>query len=159
MNIKIRVATPDDVGPLRTLMKELVAFMHERFVEKRFEWGIQRRLYDPLQRHGLLIAEDIDVKDASGKVRPVGMIFAEIRVDPFGRSEGYIKQFVVTQDYREKGIGNQLLSEAIEHLKKIHVEKVMINVKEGQIQAAEELYKKFNFKEKYRVMEVVFNRD
>ncbi len=154
MNIQIRVATPDDVGPLRTLMKELVVFMHEKFVEKRFEWGIQRRLYDPLQRHGLLIAEDLDAEK-----RPVGMIFAELRVDPFGRSEGYIKQFVVTEGYRDKGVGHQLLKEAVAHLKKIHVEKVLINVKEGQIQAAEELYKKFNFKEKYRVMEVVFNRD
>ncbi len=154
MNIQIRVATPDDVSALRTLMKELVAFMHERFIDKRFEWGIQRRLYDPLQRHGLLIAEDADAGN-----RPVGMIFAELRVDPFGRSEGYIKQFMVTADYRDKGIGHQLLKEAIAHLKKIHVEKVMINVKEGQIQAAEELYKKFSFKEKYRVMEVVFNRD
>ncbi len=154
MNIQIRVATPDDVGALRTMMKELVASLHEKFVEKRFEWGIQRRLYDPLQRHGLLIAEDVDAEK-----RPVGMIFAELRVDPFGKSEGYIKQFVVTGDYRDKGIGHQLLKEAIDHLRKIHVEKVMINVKEGELRAAEELYKKFNFKEKYRVMEFVFKGD
>ncbi len=156
MNIKIRVATPDDVSALRTLMKELVASLHEKFIEKRFEWGIQRRLYDPLQRHGLLIAEDTDTE---AKNRPVGMIFAELRVDPLGRSEGYIKQFVVTADYREKGIGHQLLKEAVDHLRKIHVEKIMINVKEGQLQAVEELYKKFNFQEKYRVMELVFDRD
>jgi GNAT superfamily N-acetyltransferase len=154
MNIQIRVATPDDTNVLHSLMKELVAFMHENFIEKRFEWGIQRRLYDPLQRHGLLIAEDVD----AGK-RPVGMIFAELRVDPVGRSEGYIKQFIVTEEYRGKGIGDQLLRGAIEHLRKIHVEKVMINVKEGQLKIAGNLYKKFNFKEKYRVMEVVFNHD
>ena len=154
MKIQIRVATPDDVAPLRNLMKELVAIMNEKFVEKRFEWGIQRRLYDPLQRHGLFIAEDLDAQK-----RPVGMIFAEIRVDPFGRSEGYIKQFVVTKEYRNKGIGQQLLTEAIAHLKKIRVEKIMINVKEGGNQAIEKLYKKFNFKEKYRVMEVVFPRE
>jgi len=154
MNIQIRVATPNDVDALRTLMKELVAFMKEEFVEKRFEWGIQRRLYDPLQRHGLLIAEDLDKENCSA-----GMIFAELRVDPFGRSEGYIKQLIVTAEYREKGIGGQLLKEAIDHLRKIHVEKVMINVKKGQVKTVEELYKRFKFREKYSVMELVFNHD
>ncbi|HMF30563.1 MAG TPA: GNAT family N-acetyltransferase [Candidatus Lokiarchaeia archaeon] len=152
MNINIRVATPEDNTALRALMKELVATMNEDFVEKRFEWGIQRRLYDPLQKHGIFIAEDMDAD-----IRPVGMIFAELRVDPFGRSEGYIKQLVVTEDYRGQGVGEMLLREAIDHLKKIRVEKVMINVKANVAQGAEILYKKFDFKEKYSVMELVFD--
>ncbi|OLS12480.1 MAG: hypothetical protein RBG13Loki_3901 [Promethearchaeota archaeon CR_4] len=154
MNVQIRVATPNDVEALRALMKELVAYMDEDFVEKRFEWGIQRRLYDPLQRHGLLIAEDLDEKN-----RSVGMIFAELRVDPFGRSEGYIKQLIVTADYRGKHIGGELLEQAIDHLRKINVEKVLINVKKGRAKTVEELYKKLKFQEKYSVMERVFNND
>lgn len=152
MNVNIRVATPEDNTALRALMKELVATLDEEFVEKRFEWGIQRRLYDPLQKHGIFIAEDVDADN-----RPVGMIFAELRVDPFGRSEGYIKQLVVTGEYRHQGIGDMLLQEAIDHFKKIRVEKVLINLKRNIAKSAEILYNKYNFKEKYSVMELVFD--
>jgi len=41
---------------LREFTKQLVEGLGQKFDPKRFDWGIQRRLYDPLQRHGILIA-------------------------------------------------------------------------------------------------------
>jgi GNAT superfamily N-acetyltransferase len=84
----------------------------QKFDPKRFDWGIRRRLFDPLQRHGILIAVDEDSNDV------IGMIIAELRIDPFGSSEGYIKQFFLKEQYRKKGVGSLLLEKALEHLKK-----------------------------------------
>ena len=117
-NIKVQVANPENIDDLRELTKQLVEGLGQDFDPKRFDWGIRRRLYDPLQRHGILIAIDEDSDDI------VGMIIAELRIDPFGKSEGYIKQFFLKEDYRSKGVGHDLLEKALEHLKKIKVEKI-----------------------------------
>ena len=81
------------------------------------------------------------------------MIIAELRIDPFGSSEGYIKQVFLKEQYRRKGIGELLLKKAIEHLKKIKVEKIKVNIKEKAQQAAN-LYSKMNFKKVYEVLEL-----
>ena len=147
MNIKIEIASPDDVESLRELTKQLVEGLHQNFEEKRFDWGIIRRLYDPLQRHGILIAKDEKTNEV------VGMIIAELRIDPFGSSEGYIKQFFLKKEYRSQGIGILLLKKALEHLKKIKVESVKVNIREEAKRAAD-LYNKVNFKKAYEVLEL-----
>ena len=102
-NIKVEIASPDQIEELKDLTKLLVEGLNQDFDPKRFDWGIRRRLFDPLQRHGILIAFDED----NNKV--IGMIIAELRIDPFGASEGYIKQFFLKEEYRSKGTGHQLL--------------------------------------------------
>ncbi|MFX1419628.1 MAG: GNAT family N-acetyltransferase [Promethearchaeota archaeon] len=141
------MANPENIEDLRELTKQLVEGLGQDFDPKRFDWGIRRRLYDPLQRHGILIAidEDSDVI--------VGMIIAELRIDPFGKSEGYIKQFFLKEAYRSKGVGHDLLEKALEHLKKIKVEKVKVNIKEQAVKASK-LYEKLNFKKVYEVLEL-----
>ncbi|MFW9880560.1 MAG: GNAT family N-acetyltransferase [Candidatus Thorarchaeota archaeon] len=93
------MANPENIDDLRELTKQLVEGLGQDFDPKRFDWGIRRRLYDPLQRHGILIAIDESSDDI------VGMIIAELRIDPFGKSEGYIKQFFLKEAYRSKGVG------------------------------------------------------
>lgn len=149
MDVRIRVGTPDDRATLKKFVNQLVADLGEDFDEKRFDWGILRRLYDPLQRHGIFIAEN----EENGE--PVGMIVAELRVDPYGLSEGYIKLVFVSPEYRGKGVGENLLQEALNHLKKIKVQRVKINLKEEAIKAAK-LYEKYKFKKKYEVLELKF---
>jgi len=146
-NIKVEIASPDQIDDLRNLTKLLVEGLEQEFDPKRFDWGIRRRLYDPLQRHGILIAVDED----ENKV--VGMILAELRIDPYGSSEGYIKQFFLKEDYRKKGTGHLLLEKALEHLKKIKVEKIKVNIKERALEASS-LYEKMNFKKVYEVLEL-----
>ncbi|MFW9821063.1 MAG: GNAT family N-acetyltransferase [Candidatus Thorarchaeota archaeon] len=146
-NIKVQVANPEHIDDLRKLTKQLVEGLGQDFDPKRFDWGIRRRLYDPLQRHGILIAVDEDSDEI------IGMIIAELRIDPFGSSEGYIKQFFLKEPYRKKGAGSLLLEKALEHLKKIKVEKIRVNIKERAVQASK-LYEKMNFKKVYEVLEL-----
>lgn len=149
--VEIRNAIPDDRDAIELLTRLLLSERDETFESKRFEWGILRRLYDPVQRHGIFVAEELDEQYQHKKI--VGMIVAEIRVDPFGFSEGYIKQFFVRPDYRKKGHGALLLQTAIEHFKEMNIEKVKVNVK-TTAQDAFLLYSHQNFKSKYTVMEL-----
>ncbi|MFX1312676.1 MAG: GNAT family N-acetyltransferase [Promethearchaeota archaeon] len=151
-NIKVDIASPEHIEDLKNLTKLLVEGLRQEFDPKRFDWGIRRRLYDPLQRHGILIAIDED------KNKVVGMIIAELRIDPFGTSEGYIKQFFLKEPYRRKGTGAILLEKALEHLKKIKVEKIKVNINEKAIAAAS-LYEKMNFKKVYEVLELDFTKE
>ncbi|MBY9005158.1 MAG: GNAT family N-acetyltransferase [Candidatus Lokiarchaeota archaeon] len=144
IKIKVEIASPEQIDSLRDLTKLLVESLDSQFEAKRFDWGIRRRLYDPLQRHGILIALD----ENTDKV--IGMLIAELRVDPFGKSEGYIKHFYLKKEYRGKGVGKILLEKALEHLKKIKVEKVKVNIRE-QATKASALYKQMNFKKDYEV--------
>jgi ribosomal protein S18 acetylase RimI-like enzyme len=147
MNIEISIATPGDIDSLKALTKQLVESLGYKFEPKRFDWGITRRLYDPLQKHGILIARDGETEEI------VGMIIAELRIDPFGTSEGYIKQVFLKEEYRSHGIGKKLLKNALEHLRKIKVEKVKVNLKEEAKDAAK-VYEKMNFKKVYEVLEL-----
>ena len=146
-DIKVEIASPEQIEDLRDLTKHLVEELGQKFDPKRFDWGIRRRLYDPLQRHGILIA--LDEKEN----RVVGMIIAELRIDPFGTSEGYIKQFFLKKNFRGKGYGRILLKKALEHLKKIKVEKVKVNLRE-EAKKASDLYKSMNFKKVFEVLEL-----
>ena len=151
-NIKVEIASPDQIEDLQKLTKLLVEGLGQEFDPKRFDWGIRRRLFDPLQRHGILIAIDEDDNSV------VGMIVAELRIDPLGSSEGYIKQFFLKKEYRSKGTGRQLLEKALEHLKRIKVEKVKVNIKE-EAHEASNLYGKMNFKKAYEVLELDLTKE
>ncbi len=150
--IKVEIASPDEIDALREFTKHLVEGLGQKFDPKRFDWGIQRRLYDPLQRHGILIAVNEDNNEV------VGMIIAELRIDPFGMSEGYIKQLYLKSEYRGQGVGEILLKKALEHLKRIKVEKVKVNIKDKALEASK-LYEKMNFKKVYEVLELDLTKD
>jgi len=151
--IKVEIGTPDQIESLEEMTKQLVEGLGQKFDPKRFDWGIRRRIYDKLQRHGILIATD---EEKDNEV--VGMIIAELRIDPFGASEGYIKQVFLKEDYRGKGIGELLVRKAIEHLQKIKVEKIKVNIKEKAREAAT-LYSKMNFKKVYEVLELDLSKE
>jgi len=150
--IKIEMATPDHIDALRVLTRQLVEGLGQQFDSKRFDWGISRRIYDELQRHGILIAIDELNDDIAG------MIIAELRIDPFGASEGYIKQVFLKENYRGKGIGELLIKKAIDHLQKIKVDKIKVNIKEKAKEAAN-LYEKLKFKKAYEVLELDLSKE
>jgi GNAT superfamily N-acetyltransferase len=121
---------------------------------RRFEWGILRRLADPFQRNGIYLAEIEEGAEKQKKV--VGMIFSELRIDPMGQSEGYVKQFYVRPKYRHQGIGSGLFDAVIEHLKTMRVQVVKVNVKQG-LEDIFKKYAKYDFKPKYTVMQLDLN--
>ena len=144
-NIKVEIASPEHINALEDFTRELAEGLGQKFDPKRFDWGIRRRLFDPLQCNGILIVED--------KNEPVGMIIVELRIDPFGLSEGYIKQFFLKENYRRKDVIQVLLQKALNHLKKIKVEKVKVNITEEALKASN-LYAKMGFKKIYEVFEL-----
>jgi len=152
MNIKVVIASPEHIDKLEDLTKQLVEGLGQKFDPKRFDWGIRRRLYDPLQRHGILVAVDEEKNEV------IGLIIAELRIDPFGTSEGYIKQFFLKNEYRGKGLGINLLQKALDHLKKIKVEKIKVNIKEKAVEAST-LYEKMHFKKVYEVLELDLTKE
>ena len=152
MNIKVVIASPEHIDKLEDLTRELVEGLGQKFDSKRFDWGIRRRLYDPLQRHGILVAVDEEKNEV------IGLIIAELRIDPFGTSEGYIKQFFLINEYRGKGLGINLLQKALDHLKKIKVEKIKVNIKEQAVEAST-LYEKMHFKKVYEVLELDLTKE
>lgn len=152
MNIKVVIASPEHIDKLEDLTRQLVEGLGQKFDPKRFDWGIRRRLYDPLQRHGILVAVDEEKNEV------IGLIIAELRIDPFGTSEGYIKQFFLINEYRGKGLGINLLQKALDHLKKIKVEKIRVNIKEKAVEAST-LYEKMHFKKVYEVLELDLTKE
>ena len=153
MNIvKIRMIMPEDKEDLEELMKNIVKEQGEEFIEKRFRWGMMRRLYDPLQRHGIFVAETIDTK------KLIGMVFGELRIDPFGLTECNIKRLYVDPNYRGKEIGLELLNNTINHLKTINVKKVTVRIHQNSVKT-KKLFEDFKFVPVYSVMELDLDED
>lgn len=150
--IKIRMVMPEDKDSLEELMKNIVNELGEEFIEKRFQWGMLRRLYDPLQRHGIFVAETKDTKQL------VGMIFGELRIDPFGVTECNFKRIYVEPDYRGKDIGHILLDNAINHLKTINVKKVSVRIHQNSVNT-KKLFESFKFLPIHSVMELNLDDD
>ena len=154
---ELRMVLPDSDKPeIERLTRNLVKEKEkdEPFDEKRFDWGIMRRIFDPLQRHGTYVAVD----KKTGKL--AGMIFSELRVDPFGTSEAYIKQIHVDEEYRGKSLGKRLLTLALESLKKSNIRLVKVNLpQEPALHDKinnEFQFDDFKFRPTYTVMELKF---
>lgn len=149
--INIRIAKDSDRDSIELLMRLLVSERKETFDSKRFEWGLLRRLFDPLQRQGTFVAESYA---SSGKKNElIGMIFSEIRVDPFGNSEGHIKEIYLRPIHRTNENMEALLNAVIEHLKKMDIQIIKVNLKPEDEQSLK-IYSKLKFKEKYSVFEL-----
>ncbi|MHA1143751.1 MAG: GNAT family N-acetyltransferase [Candidatus Helarchaeota archaeon] len=143
-DVIVRTANPKDSNNLKSLMEQLCEERKVPFNEKRFEWGIKRRMYDRLQKHGLLVAEDKNDK------KILGMIFAELIIDPMGAAEGYIRQVITDKEARGRKIGTKLIEQSINYLKEMGAEVIRINATEKQMP----YYGRFGFKTAYSVMEI-----
>jgi len=149
--LKIRNATPEDRNQIEMLTRLLVSERKETFDEKRFEWGLLRRLFDPLQRQGTFVAE---IEDNTGKIEElIGMIFSELRVDPFGNSEGHIKEIYLRPKHRTDENLEALLNAVIEQLKKMDFQVIKVTLKPEDMQSSK-IYSMLNLKEKYSVLEL-----
>ena len=144
MKIVIRTAELEDLDRIRTLMSQLYEYYGTPFNEKRFEWGIKRRLEDRLQKEGILVAEK------NNKI--IGLIIAEILINPIGQSEGHITAIVTDKDSRDKGIGKMLINGAIDHLKDMGSEVIRLDLEESFIKMLD-YFKYMGFESSYRVLE------
>ncbi|MBD3230218.1 MAG: GNAT family N-acetyltransferase [Candidatus Lokiarchaeota archaeon] len=149
--IKVRTATASDIKKIRELMIQLYDYFGTEFNEQRFEWGIKKRLKDRLQREGILIANKItDV----GKSIVVGVLIAEILVNPLGEGEGHITAIVIDDEHRNEGVGHVLIEEAIKHLEKMGAEVIKLDLEEDFMKMLP-YFRELGFESKYRVLEYV----
>lgn len=146
MEIKIRHAELEDLATVRTLMIQLYEHYNQPFNEKRFEWGIKRRLTDRLQKEGILLAVDAE------KDKIFGIIVAEILINPIGNSEGHITAIVTDKEYRAKGVGKELVAKSIEHLEEMGAEVIRLDLEEDHVKMLD-YFKKIGFESVYRVLE------
>ncbi|NVM54860.1 MAG: GNAT family N-acetyltransferase [Candidatus Helarchaeota archaeon] len=146
MGIVIRHAELEDLATIRNLMSQLYVHYNQPFNEKRFEWGIKRRLTDRLQKEGILVAEDVE------KQKILGIIVAEILINPIGNSEGHITAIVTDKDNRDQGIGKKLVAQSIKHLEKMGAEVIRLDLEENHIKMLE-YFEKMGFHSSYRVLE------
>ena len=149
--LKIRNATPEDRNQIEILTRLLVSERKDIFDEKRFEWGLLRRLFDPLQRQGTFVAEIDNNSDKAKEL--IGMIFSELRVDPFGNSEGHIKEIYLRPKHRTDENLEALLNAVIEQLKKMDFQVLKVNLKPEDEQSSK-IYRLLNLKKKYSVLEL-----
>ena len=132
-----------DFVRMKNLMLELCKVTGSEFDENRFNNTIQRRVSDKKNRQGILLAED--------NKKIVGMLLAEVLVSPFIETYGNLSNFVVSPDYRGKGVGKTLLDKAFEFFRDMGVNRVETNIRE--LPKEGKLFKRYGFVKKYIVLE------
>ena len=110
--------------------------------------GYQKRLENRLQKKGILVAEKVE---DSEKPLIIGLLVAEILVNPIGIAEGHITLVIVSKNFRKQNIGKMLLEYAINHLEQMGSEVIKLDIEENFIDKLE-YFKSLGFKESYRVL-------
>ncbi len=140
--------TKKDTDVAKKLMMALCEEVNVQFDEERWNQSIKRRLAEDeiWGIHFLLLAEE------NNKV--CGIAISEVREKILGALDyyGYIDNVYVLPEYREKGVGTQLLLELIKSLKRSNVLKVRLNVRSDNGEAVK-ILKKLGFKEVLKSME------
>jgi len=155
MSINIRRFVKNDIDEAKRLMIQLCELTGTSFLEERFLWGLKMRLYDALKKNGMLIAEeDLD----AGKKKTIGFLLADINIEPTGTSTGYIRTVIIDESARGKGVGKELVNHAINYLKTMDVDSILVNVR-AQTKQARKLYETLGFHELYRVMEYPISKN
>ncbi|MDD1776885.1 MAG: GNAT family N-acetyltransferase [Candidatus Helarchaeota archaeon] len=140
--IKIRDYQKADYQATIRLMKQLVElYKITEFDEKNWEMTLRQRLFSPQQR--TLIAE------YEGKI--AGMCFVDVKWNEIGFIIGNIKNIVVDENFRNRGISIKLLNEAIDILTAMAVDRIQINVN-VEVQNVVPFFEKMGFKQEYIAM-------
>lgn len=128
-------------------MKQLCRLTGVDFDSARWQESVKRKFDSSLAR--IFVAET-DVPP--GETELMGMAFATIRKQASGFHFGWISNLIVDPEYRNIGVGEALVREAIDFFRRNHVESVRITVKSNSVEAQNLLYK-LGFDEILRVME------
>ena len=142
--IEVRRFKKEDIESAKKLMIQLCELTQTEFNEERWLWSIKMRLYDALKKNGMFVAIE------GPKV--IGLLMADISIEPTGVSNGYIKSVIIDESARGKGVGQKLLRESIDYLTTMDVDTILVNVR-GETENARKLYEKLGFKELFRVLQ------
>ncbi len=112
--VRIRLMRADDIDAIVAIDEKVLNTSRREYYETKFERLFGSSDYVPTS----LVAETDD-----GRV--VGFIMGELYVGQYGISEGATLDTIgVDPDYQDKGVGQRLLNEFLDHLRTLGVEKV-----------------------------------
>ena len=113
--IKIRLMKADDYDAVVGIDERVLKASRPEYYNVKFEKLFQTKDYLPAS----LVAED-----ENGTV--VGFVMGEIYMGEYGifQEEATLDTIGVDPDYQEKGIGERLIEEFMEHLRKLGVKKI-----------------------------------
>lgn len=118
-NITIRVYDEQDKEYVTNLMQELCKTYNTDFDEERWRHSLEQKIANSdLTR--------MFVADSNGSV--IGMLVADIRHTQDDKA-GYITNLIVSPDFRNKGVGEQLINNAIDFFRESHVSAVKANIR------------------------------
>jgi predicted N-acetyltransferase YhbS len=113
--IKIRLMKAGDFAAVVGIDEKVLKASRPEYYRLKFEKLVQSKDYLPTS----LVAEAED-----GTV--VGFIMGELYIGEYGISQekATLDSFGVDPDYQHKGIGEQLINEFVDHLKRLGVQKI-----------------------------------
>jgi ribosomal protein S18 acetylase RimI-like enzyme len=112
--IKIRLMKAEDFDAVVGIDGKVLKTSRPEYYEMKFEKLFKSKDYLPVS----LVAEE------DGKV--VGFVMGEIYMGEYGifQEEATLDTIGVDPDYQHKGIGEQLINEFMDHLRKVGVQKI-----------------------------------
>jgi len=113
--IKIRLMKADDFDAVVGIDEKVLKASRPEYYEMKFEKLFQTKDYLPAS----LVAEETD-----GTV--VGFVMGELYMGEYGifQEEAKLDTIGVDPNYQHKGIGEQLINEFIDHMRKVGVQKI-----------------------------------
>ena len=113
--ITIRLMKVDDFAAVVRIDEKVLKASRPEYYQLKFEKLVRSKDYVPTS----LVAEEED-----GTV--VGLVMGELYIGDYGISqeEATLDSFGVGPDYQHKGIGEQLINEFLDHLKRLGVQKI-----------------------------------
>jgi predicted N-acetyltransferase YhbS len=113
--IKIRLMRADDFSAVVRIDKKVLGTPRPEYYEAKFEKMVKSKDYVPVS----LVAEE-----ENGAV--VGFVMGELYIGQYGifQEAATLDTIGVDPDCRHKGIGERLINEFVDHLKKLGVAKI-----------------------------------
>jgi ribosomal protein S18 acetylase RimI-like enzyme len=113
--IKIRLMKADDFDAVVRIDEKVLKASRSEYYRLKFETAVQSPDYLPTS----LVAEGAD-----GTV--VGFVMGELYIGEYGitQKKATLETIGVDPDYQHKGVGEQLISEFMDHLRTLGVQKI-----------------------------------
>jgi len=134
---------------IKNLMKELTSFWGQDFRENQFKESLSRRVNDPVNKNGIILAVDND--------KILGMVWGEVLFQQSVGSFGRISNFIVKKEARGMGIGKKLIEGVIKFFVDNNINRVQANARDMSKEGR--LYLKYGFKPLYYVLETKLDID
>lgn len=114
-DIKIRLMKAEDFDAVVKIDERIVKTSRKDYYELKFEKLFKSKDYLPVS----LVAE-------GNNKAVVGFVMGELYMGEYGifQQEATLDTIGVDPDYQHKGVGEQLIGEFIEHLRKVGVQKI-----------------------------------